>query len=70
MTTTNNDDPSYSETITLRRFVDGKGEGGLANMVYRKHECGCKVIGNGTLQHPLAVQFCDLHLGVKKDEAA
>lgn len=50
------------ETFTARRYVDLVNNcGGLADMIYQDHECGCKVTGNGTLQHPLAIKFCDLH---------
>lgn len=36
-------------------------DGALLNAVLRPLPCGCKVIGNGTLRHPLTVKLCAVH---------
>ena len=48
--------PNYNN-----RYVTDNGPG-LANMCYKNEVCGCKIVGCGTLQFPLAIQFCDEHL--------
>jgi hypothetical protein len=48
----------------LRRFVDKQGIGGLAMQCYQGRTCGCRVIGNGTIQFPLTVEPCAKHLSV------
>lgn len=44
-----------------RPYVDGDGEAGLELATYCHLPCGCRVVGNGTLPHPLTVQQCAKH---------
>jgi hypothetical protein len=48
--------PSYA-----RKAIDGDGEPALLDCVFRESECGCKIIGNGSLQFPLMIQHCEKH---------
>jgi len=36
-------------------------DGHLLNCCVRPTKCGCEVIGDGTIQHPITVKFCDKH---------
>lgn len=31
------------------------------NCVYKHNPCGCEITGNGTLQFPLGIKFCEKH---------
>lgn len=42
--------------------MDEQGNASLGNCTYRTHKCGCEIIGNGTLQNPLEIKFCNKHL--------
>jgi len=33
----------------------------LSNCVHKIENCGCSVTGNGTLQFPLGIKFCEKH---------
>lgn len=33
----------------------------LLQAIYREPGCGCRVVGNGTLPHPLAISYCPKH---------
>lgn len=33
----------------------------VLSATYAKRACGCEVVGNGTLPHPLDVKFCKVH---------
>lgn len=48
--------PSYA-----RKEMSTDGTTGLSNCVYKEPTCGCKIAGNGTLQFPLEVKFCNKH---------
>jgi hypothetical protein len=38
-----------------------QNEGALQNAVYATQSCGCRVIGNGSLQYPMDIRFCKMH---------
>lgn len=42
----------------------------LLGKVHRMPPCGCNVIGDGTLQHPVEIQFCPLHAAPDSDAIA
>lgn len=44
-----------------RKEMDEKGEAFLSNCCYNEKKCGCKIVGNGTLQNPLEIKFCSKH---------
>lgn len=44
-----------------RKEMDEKGNTSLSNCNYKVHKCGCEIIGNGTLQNPLEIKFCNKH---------
>ena len=46
-------------TTMLQARVDG-GEAYIVG-VYKARACGCRVVGNGTLPHPLTVEPCEAH---------
>lgn len=48
--------PSFS-----RKEMDEQGNAFLSNCVHTTHQCGCEIIGNGTLQNPLEIRFCNKH---------
>ena len=48
--------PSFAQ-----KQMDEQGNASLSNVTYRAHKCGCEIIGNGTLQNPLEIKFCDKH---------
>lgn len=48
--------PSFAE-----KYLDVDGKPGLVGVVERTTECGCTIVGCGTLQFPLAIQFCEKH---------
>lgn len=43
-----------------------ENKGHLNFAVYSVNPCGCEITGNGTLPHPLAIEFCPLHKAAKK----
>lgn len=43
-----------------------KGEPVLVGAAKKEMECGCKVIGQGTLKYPLTIKFCNIHNHVFK----
>lgn len=45
----------------VRKEMDKNGVAFLSNCCYKEPECGCKIIGNGTLPNPLEIEFCDKH---------
>lgn len=47
----------------LQRGITDDGEGFLSDACTRPLPCGCRVIGNGTIQFPLTVKQCDKHVG-------
>lgn len=44
-----------------RAAIADDGTPYLTNCVEHTTECGCKIIGNGTIQFPLTIQFCAAH---------
>lgn len=40
----------------------GPNGGALVNITLIETACGCRVVGNGTLQHPVMIEPCDAHL--------
>ena len=50
-----------SYPMPLRAMIDNDGTPAITGAVYRTYPCGCKVIGNGTLQFPVSIQFCNKH---------
>lgn len=50
------DFPSFCQ-----KDIDDFGTPFLSNCVHSVHDCGCSIIGNGTIQFPLSIQFCSLH---------
>ena len=50
------DFPSFA-----RKNIDDQGTPFLDNCVFSDSLCGCTVEGNGTLQFPLRVNFCEKH---------
>lgn len=52
--------PAYA-----RKVMDSDGNTSLTNATYRVHKCGCRIVGCGTLQFPLSIEFCEKHKSVK-----
>ena len=48
--------PSYA-----RKEMAPNGTMGLSNCCYNEPSCGCKIVGCGTLQFPLTIQYCTKH---------
>ena len=46
---------------SIMPFLGDDGRAGLSGAVYAYNECECKIKGNGTLQFPLSIEFCDKH---------
>lgn len=44
-----------------RKEMDEHGNASLSNCCYATQKCGCEIIGNGTLQNPLKINFCFKH---------
>jgi len=44
-----------------RKEMDEQGNAFLSNCCHNEPKCGCKIIGNGTLQNPLGIEFCSKH---------
>lgn len=53
--------PPALERGESRSAYHGPEGGSILFATYRQTECGCTVVGNGTLQHPLMVEPCDAH---------
>lgn len=51
--------------ISFPAWVSETGQGFLLGATHAATPCGCRVIGNGTLTHPLAIQFCAKHGGAQ-----
>lgn len=54
--------PRYAGPTGSHNFhhsTDGKE--GFIQCTYRNPACGCRVIGAGTLQHPLTIEYCVGH---------
>jgi len=51
--------PIYGTSITP--CVDQEGNGFFGNATFITQGCGCKVIGNGTLPHPIDIKYCSKH---------
>jgi hypothetical protein len=48
--------------MSYRARMTDSGEAYLGGpCVYAHHSCGCKITGNGTLQFPLKINFCEKH---------
>ncbi len=54
-------------TISQHRSADGKA-GALIDACCSLPLCGCRITGNGTIAHPLEIEFCKMHnaMGTKK----
>jgi len=50
------------------RYSDGSVA--LTNVCFGEQACGCKIVGNGTLVHPLSIQFCQKHRALDELAAA
>lgn len=48
----------------IKGYVDDEGNAGLSG-VHGPNPCGCEIIGNGTLPHPIAIKYCDRHGMIK-----
>lgn len=44
--------PVYETKATGEQFIQ---------CTYKDEPCGCKIIGGGTLQQPLAIKYCEKH---------
>lgn len=49
-----------------RAYMGENGEVALCNITYAEPECGCKIIGCGTLQFPMSIQFCKDHAAINQ----
>ena len=49
---------SAIHTLTVFETDDGQQ---FVGGTYTNIPCGCKVVGGGTLQQPLAIEFCAMH---------
>jgi hypothetical protein len=53
------------ETLELhgdsRPGAHANGEGFLLYVCLIQTQCGCKVVGNGTLMHPILIEPCEQH---------
>lgn len=48
--------------VTLKALASVKANAGaLLGATYEINPCGCRIVGNGTLRHLLAIEFCPLH---------
>ncbi len=53
-----------SSVSTLTCFVSPDRVEAWTSGVYKEPGCGCTIVGNGTLPHPLAIKFCPRHAAV------
>lgn len=44
-----------------RKDISDNGTPFLHNCVQTENECGCTIVGNGTIQFPLTINFCNKH---------
>lgn len=44
-----------------RKEMSENGQPYLSNCIYDVNDCGCQIIGNGTLINPLQISFCSKH---------
>jgi hypothetical protein len=49
--------PSHAQ----KSMGENDGVPALISTVYQNRECGCEIVGNGTLQFPLTIQPCKKH---------
>lgn len=47
-----------------RAQMDDYGTPFISGPVHNANNCGCKITGNGTLQFPLTILYCDKHKGL------
>lgn len=47
--------------MNLRAMIDDYGTPAITGAVHATNKCGCEIIGNGTLQFPLTIKFCNKH---------
>ena len=47
----------------MRRPLDHStdGNGNLCGAVFAGSPCGCEIVGDGTLPHPLKIEYCNIH---------
>ena len=50
-----------SGLVALGTHLYYSGEEPFVQATYRDHGCGCRIVGNGTLPHPLAIKWCPEH---------
>ena len=48
--------PSHAQ-----KFMGTDGQPALVNVVTSPTPCGCKVVGCGTIQFPITIDFCSSH---------
>lgn len=53
------DAPLTSRNFSFAQLVDGDKVPVFATLI--QPDCGCRIVGDGTLQHPLRVRACDDH---------
>lgn len=51
----------HNYPLNLRAIMDDHGNTALTGAAFHDHKCGCKIIGNGSLQFPLTIKFCNKH---------
>ena len=54
--------PTMISTLAIMEGPDGEQ---WTNAVMERTDCGCKIVGGGTCQQPLKIEFCPLHAAVK-----
>lgn len=47
--------------MNYNAHLDDQGKAGLVGACYWINDCGCQIIGSGTLQFPLSIRFCKKH---------
>ena len=53
------DEPLTSRSFSFAESLDGDKLPVFVTMI--SPNCGCRVVGDGTLQHPVRVRACDEH---------
>ena len=53
------DEPLTSRSFSFAESLDGDKLPVFVTMI--SPDCGCRVVGDGTLQHPVTVRACDAH---------
>ena len=51
----------YLQTDLRQVVLPEQGTGHLLNCTFATQPCGCKIIGNGTIPHPLEIEWCPKH---------